>query len=169
MNLNRSISARRAFTLLEATISIVVLSVIAAACLPVINAMADNTVAAERTRHASESVAFAMERTVRLIRDCPSTALGGVGISIATPTQIRLTDGRGVRLDGTNLLIEDSPTDSAVLARDVSTLQLTYLASDGLTNASATPTLIDRVGIRIVVDTFELRCAAFPRVRMVTP
>jgi prepilin-type N-terminal cleavage/methylation domain-containing protein len=167
----RSISARsrrRGFTLLEATVSVVIIGVIAGACLPVVNAMADNALAAQRTRDSAEGAAFAMERAIRLIRDCPGGP-ASTGIAIALPSQVQFTDGRGLRLDGTNLLLRDTAGAEAVLARDVREFELGYLASDGVTNTQSAPAQTDRVAIRILVGDLELRCAAFPRVRMVSP
>jgi type II secretory pathway pseudopilin PulG len=161
-------SRRRAFTLLEATVSIVILAVIAGACLPVINAMADNALAAQRTRDSAEGAAFAMERAIRLIRDCPGGP-ASTGIAIASPSQLQFTDGRGLRLDATDLLLRDASGTEAVLARDVGVFELGYLAADGVTDTQAAPTQTDRITLRIVVGDLELRCAAFPRVRMVSP
>jgi type II secretory pathway pseudopilin PulG len=160
--------SRSAFTLLETTISVVIVAVIAAACIPVVNGMADNALAAQRTRDAAEGAAFGMERAIRLIRDCPGGPTG-TGITVATATQVQFSDGRGLRLNGTDLLLRDLSGDEAVLARDVSAFELSYLASDGVTSTLATPAQTDRIGLRIVINGFELRCAAFPRVRMVSP
>lgn len=159
---------RRAFTLLETTVSVVIIAVIAAACLPVVNGMADNAVAAQRTRDAAEGAAYAMERAIRLIRDCPGSPTV-TDITMATASAVRFSDGRGLRLSGTDLMLRDTAGAEAVLARDVTTFELTYLASDGVTSTMATPTQTDRVGVRIAVGGLELRCAGFPRVRMVSP
>jgi prepilin-type N-terminal cleavage/methylation domain-containing protein len=161
-------SRRNAFTLLETTISVVIIAVIAAACLPVVNGMADNAVAAQRTRDAAEGAGYAMERAIRLIRDCPGTPTS-TGITSASASEVRFSDGRGLRLAGTDLMLRDTAGAEAVLARDVTAFELTYLASDGATSTLATPAQTDRIGVRIAVDGFELRCAAFPRVRMVSP
>jgi type II secretory pathway pseudopilin PulG len=159
---------RTAFTLLETTISVVIIAVIAAACLPVVNGMADNALAAQRTRDAAEGAAFAMERAIRLIRDCPGGPTS-TGITIATASQVQFSDGRGLRLDGTDLLLRDTAGAEAVLARDVTVFELTFVAGDGVTSTLATPAQTDRIGVRVAVNGFELRCAAFPRVRMVSP
>src|SRR3954462_12615994 len=99
---------RRAFTLLEATVTIVIISVIAAVLVPVIDSAGDAYANAAAVRRTAEKGAFAMERAIRLLRDVPpGAARGTVDIAIANPAQIRFGDGRGLEISGTTLRLRD--------------------------------------------------------------
>ena len=155
----------RAFTLVELTVTVVVMGIVAALLIPVIHGAADAYGSSVSTRQVSERVAYAMERTLRLLRDVPLGASDAtVGISAAAGDSITFSDGRRLRLDSGSLILTDSGVD-APLCRQVQTFEITYLASDGTTSTISTPTTTQRFNVTIRSGDFELRGSAFARVR----
>lgn len=155
----------RAFTLVELTVTVVVMSVVAALLIPVIHGAADAYGSSVSTRQTSERVAYAMERTLRLLRDVPLGASDGtVGISSAGDDSITFSDGRSLRLESGAIILTDSGVD-APLCREVQAFEIKYLAEDGRTSTIATPTTTQRFSVTIKSGNFELRGAAFARVR----
>lgn len=160
--------ARRAFTLLEALVAITIVGIISATVLPVINGVTGNVAHAGEVRRATDQAAYAMERAVRLLRDCPPGATPGtLGIAQAFTDRIIFTDNRGLELAGTQLLLFDGSGASDVLAEGVTGFTIGYLAPDGVTSTLGSPTTTHRLEVSMIVRGEELRCAAFPRVRMV--
>lgn len=160
---------RCAFTLLEGLLSIVIIAVIAAVTLPVVSGAADNYADAAAARRSTENVAFAMERAVRFLRDAPGGATANtIGITSATPTEVVFSDGTSLSLAGDKLMLTDETgSGNGVLLHDVDEFELRYLAHDGVSDCSATPQSTHRFSITIKAGGAELRCIAFPRVRMV--
>lgn len=157
---------RRAFTLVELTVTVVVMGVIAAMLIPVIHGAADAYGSSVSTRQTSERVAYAMERTLRLLRDVPLGAVAGtVGIPSASSDQVTFSDGRRLRLDSGTLLYTDSGVESP-LCRRVETFRIDYLGEDGVSSTLSTPANTQRFNVTISSDGFELRGAAFARVRV---
>lgn len=155
----------RAFTLVELTVTVVVMSIVAALLIPVIHGAADAYGSSVSTRQTSERVAYAMERTLRLLRDVPLGATSGtVGISVATDNSVTFTDGRRLRLESGSLILTDAGVD-APLCREVQAFEIKYLAEDGRTSSISTPTTTQRFAVTIKSGGFELRGAAFARVR----
>ncbi len=158
----------RAMTLVEVVCAIVVIGVVAAVVLPVIGGATDAYASASATRGAVESVAYALERGTRLLRDAPpGAAEGTLGIAVATPTSVVFSDGRGLELDGETLLLRSGPSDTAPLCRSVTAFELTFLARDGVTSVAGSPAMTHRVNIRLAAAGAELRTSAFPRVGLV--
>lgn len=158
----------RAMTLVEVVCAIVVIGVVAAVVLPVIGGATDAYAGASATRSAVESVAYAVERAARLLRDAPPGASEGtLGIAAATPTSVVLSDGRGLELDGATLLLRAGPADTSPLCRGVTVFELTYLSRDGVTSAAGTPSATHRINIRLAAAGAELRTSVFPRVGLV--
>ena len=155
---------RPGMTLVELMLAVVVLSIIAAVLVPTITTAADSYTSAVTTRAVADDVAFALERAVRLCREAPGgTNPGDAGISSASATSITFTSGAGLRLSGTDLLLQKSAVDSAVLCRDVQTFSLELLAKDGVTSTMAAPTQTQRINIRLKARGLDLSCAAFLR------
>jgi type II secretory pathway pseudopilin PulG len=162
--------ARRAFTLVEATAAIIIISSISAVIVPVIFSAGDAYANSSSVRRTAEKGAYAMERVVRLLRDTPAgTTRGTVDISIANAAQVRFGDGRGVELTGTTLVLRDTSGGLSTLCDNVSAFTLAYIGDDGSTNTAGTPTTTQRFNITIVTDGFELRSSALARVRVVDP
>ena len=158
---------RTAVTLLETVCAITVLAVVSASVLPVISGAVDSHSQSVLTRRQADSAAYAMERTVRLLRDVPKgSATGTVAIASAALSSITFVDGRSLSLSGGNLSFNNG-TRTSVLCRSVSTFEITYLGENGVTNTLSTPTATRRFNIRLVVGNVEFRSSAFARVWMV--
>lgn len=161
--------SRRAFTLLEGLLSIVIIAVIAALTLPVVTGATDNYAYAATARRSTEEVAFAMERAVRFLRDAPAGAAANtLDIASAAPTEVIFADGTSLLLRGDQLMLTaDSNAGEGLLLNDVEAFEVRYLAQDGVTNCMGTPQSTHRFLVTVKAGGAELRCIAFPRVRMV--
>lgn len=157
-------------TLLEVVVTITILSVVAAVLLPVINGATDSYAAAASLRDSSERVAFALDRSIRLLRDAPvGAAPGQVGIVMAQADRVRFTDGRGLELSGSDLLLRTGASTTAPLCRGVTGFELSYFAQDGVTSTAASPADTQRIWIRISTARTSLAGSATIRARMVSP
>lgn len=159
---------RRGYSMVETVISLVVIGVIAAASMPLISSAADNAVVARRTRKSADGAQFAMERVTRLLRDCPGSSTS-LGITAATASSVTFSSGKRVYLSGTNLMLVESPGNEAILASDVTSFVIEYLADNATNSTLATPATTARFNITIVKDGVELRASAFPRCRAGVP
>ncbi len=169
MNHVRSIPARRrAATLVELIVSITVLAIVSGISLPVILGATDAYAGAAETRRACERGAYALERSIRLLRDAPEGATAGtVGVSSLTASEIVFIDGRGLRLTGTTLLLLDAGGVQSVLCENVDEFSIACLADDGITSTATTPTTTQRFHLALTVRTFALKAAVFPRIKAV--
>lgn len=160
---------RRAATLVELVASITVLAVVGGASLPIISGATDAYAGAAETRRACERGAYAMERAIRLLRDAPEGASAGtVGIASATASEIVFTDGRGLRLSGDTLLLLSPGGVQSTLCEDVDAFAIACLADDGRTSTASDLSTTQRFHVEITVRSFNLRAAAFPRIKAVT-
>ncbi|MEZ6243506.1 MAG: type II secretion system protein [Phycisphaerales bacterium] len=160
-------STRRAMTLLEMTAAITVLAIISVAVLPVIASSADAYASAAQTRRETERIAFAAERCQRLLREAQAGAVAGeLDVGVATPDQILFTDGRGLRLDGTDLVLVMPGEPDAPICRGVDTFQIQYLGSDGVTDTSATPNATFRFNVTVASGDVSLSITAFARAQI---
>ena len=159
--------SRFGVTLLETVCAITVLAVVSASVLPVISGAVESHTQSVLTRRQADSAAYAMERTVRLLRDIPKGSVTGtVAIASATISSITFVDGRSLSLSSGNLSLNDG-TRTSVLCRSVTAFEITYLGENGTTNTLATPTTTRRFNIRMVVGNVEFRSSAFARVWMI--
>ena len=150
--------------------SIVIVAIIAAVVVPVTASLGDAYAASANTREAVEDAGYALDRVVRLLREAPEGQAGGrVGFVRAGPQAVEFTDNRAVELIDTDLVLTDENGVRGVLCRQVSAFEIGYLASDGVTDCSATPEETRRFTVRLVVRGVELRGAAFARVTIVQP
>jgi len=157
--------ACRGLTLVETMASIVVVSVMAAVCMPMIDGATEAYVQSSSLRRSTESVSFALDRSVRLIRAIPlGSDNTSVAISTMTANSIRFVDGRGLEMSGTSLLLRDATGATGVLCEGVQTFTLAPLASDGVTSSLSTPGETRRVNITIKAASVEMRGTAFIRV-----
>ena len=165
----RARTFRRAMTLVEMVAAIVVLSIVGAMVLPIMSGATDAYAESVAVRRASERAGYAMERSIRLLRDAPAGAgTGEVGVASASVDSVTFTDGRGLVLRGDTLMLS-TPSGESPLAAGVRGFSLGYIGADGVTSVIASPRQTQRFTIAINVDGLELRSAAMPRIRMVGP
>lgn len=154
--------------MVETVISLVVIGVIAGVSMPLISSAADNAVVARRVRRSADGTTFALERVVRLLRDCPGSSTT-LSITAATASSVTFNNGKRVYLSGTNLMLVESPGNEAILASDVSSFVIQYLADNGTTSTLATPTTTARFNITVIKDSVEFQASVFPRCRAGVP
>jgi len=158
--------SRRGATLLELTVTVTVLAIIASALAPVVNAAVDAYGSARNARSAAESATFALDRCTRVLREAPAGAApGAVGITTASTARVTLADGSSIELvdDEVQLSIAGA---TAPIATGVTDFELRYLGEDGVSSTIGSPEDTHSVQIRIVVGGMELRGVAFCRVRI---
>jgi len=161
----RSHFAPSGLSLVETMASIVILSVMAGASVPMIEGATDAYVQSSEMQSSAEHVAFSIDRCVRLLRTVPLAAdAQGVGITSVTSSAVRFSDGRGLELSGATLLMRDSTGTTSPLCTGVTKFELVPLGSDGVTNTSALPAATRRFEITLSTSKVELRAAAFLRV-----
>jgi prepilin-type N-terminal cleavage/methylation domain-containing protein len=161
---------RRGFTLVEVTMTVLILGIISASVVPIVFTAGDAYANASNVRRTAEKTAYAMERIVRTLRDTPAgTARGTVDITTANPSQVRFGSGKGIELTGTTLYERATDGTLSPLCDQVTTFTLQYLGNDGVTSTSASPSATQRFNITIVCNGFELRTSALARVRVVDP
>jgi prepilin-type N-terminal cleavage/methylation domain-containing protein len=160
----------RAFTLVEVTMTVLILAIVASSVVPLVFTASDNYANASNVRRTAEKTAYAMERAVRLLRDAPEGAFRGtLNLSIANASQFRYGTGRGVELTGTTLYERATDGTLSPLCDQVTGFTIDYLGDDGVTSTAAAPENTQRFNITITCNGFELRSAAFARVRVVDP
>jgi type II secretory pathway pseudopilin PulG len=166
----RQVLGRRAFTLVEATAAIIIISSISACIVPVIFSTGDAYANSASTRRTAEKGAYAMERLVRMLRDAPAgSTRGTLDITTATANQIRFSDGHGAEMSGSTLNLRATDGMVSPLCDGVTTFTIDYIGNDGVTNTLSTPTSTQRFNITLVTGGFEMRCSALARVRVIDP
>ncbi len=160
-------TTRGGVTLVEMVAAIVVVSIVGAMVLPIMAGATDAYAESAAVRRASERAGYAMERSIRLLRDVPAGASAGeIGIAGAGTDFVTFSDGRGLALRGDVLMLV-TPAGETALAQGVQSFSIGYVGSDGITSVVATPRVAHRFTIALNVDGLELRSVAAPRVRMV--
>ncbi len=155
----------RAFTLLEVTVSITVLAIVAAVLAPTISGLADTYATTQRVGRSTEAAAFAMDRVIRAIREAPESATPGeLAIAEAGEGVIRMSDGWEVRLQGGELLEIAPGGDASVLCSQVERFVVIPLAGDGA--SAATPAAAHTLRVGLTAGGLELWSIGLPRVRM---
>lgn len=157
--------SRRAFTLIELLAAITVMSIISVTLMPVISSATESYIVSRQIRSSTERAGFALDRITRIARQAPIGAGdSGVGIQTAGVDSVEFTDGTGVRLLGTTLEMLVPGRNPVPLCFDVSSFAIQYLADDGLTNTSLSPTLTHRLVFTIATENVELAVLVHPRV-----
>lgn len=159
------LAVREGFTLIEATVTTVVLGVIAAVTLPLINSTTDVYASSSTAARVVDDLSFALDRVVSVLREAPPGATDTtIGVDIADAQTLRFTDGTGCQLDGDELLIRFSDATEGTLAVDIDSFEIRYIASDG-SDTSAAPSDTQRFEIEISSGGLVLRTVAFCRSR----
>lgn len=164
--------SRAGFTLVEMTLAIVVMGIIAVSVLPVINGMTESYTGAVDLRREVDRSTYAMERVVRQLREVPKGATAGtVGLTTATATRCVFSDGRAIEWTGTTLYLTP-PTSvgggQKILATNVTDFAIEY-RNQSDADTIGTPNATQRFVVRMVAGGVELRSVAFARVRAVAP
>lgn len=154
-------------TLLEVTLAVTVLAVMAAAMLPVLYGSAEQYRAAAEGRLAIADGSYALERLTGLVREIPIREDGTLAVASARTDSLTLDDGSGVVVRDGVLLLVASDASEAVLCRDVESLVIRWRDAAG-TTIPASPDDADLFEFGIRTRGGELRGAAFPRVRQIT-
>ncbi|KAA0215993.1 MAG: hypothetical protein DYG94_09880 [Leptolyngbya sp. PLA3] len=156
---------RGGFTLLEATVTTVVLSVVAVAVLPVINGATEAFSAASMTERMVDETSYALDRVLRLLREAPSGEdAGSIGVSTLDDEQVIFSDGTGCRLSGGSLELRSAGGAWDELCADVDEFELRALDASGA-DTSGAPGLVQRFEVRLARGEFELRSVVFCRAR----
>lgn len=156
---------RRGFTLLEATVTTMVLSVVAVAVLPVVNGATEAFAAASQTERMVDETSYALDRVLRVLREAPpGVDTGTIGVTSLGVDAVEFSDGTGCRLRGEALELRSSGGDWNELCSDVDGFELRALDASGA-DTSAAPGLVQRFEVRLVRGQFELRSVVFCRAR----
>jgi prepilin-type N-terminal cleavage/methylation domain-containing protein len=156
---------RRAFTIVELVVAMVVMSVIAGVITPVIVSATDNYASSRDLRTAVDNAAFAIDAMVRVVRETPMVVAGDLDLAKADSQSFVPVGGRGFSLGDDSILELITPAGNGPLARDVRMLDIVYLLDDGLTTAS-TPAEAHRVHITADISGVRVSAVAFPRVNV---
>ncbi len=159
---------RRGMTLLEAMLTIVIVSIIAAIVTPIVASATENYAAAANTRQDVEQAAFAMERIVRVLREIPLDEANPelLGISSLTSDSITLDDNRELRLVGERLVLTDRTGLSGDLCDRMTVFTVELFSTDGLTAVTADDPAAHVLQVTLVMAGLDLRTRVMPRVRM---
>ena len=165
MSAHRPSATRRAFTLIELMGVIVIFATLAGVISPVALEAAGAHRRADQQRQAANRAGFALERIVRLLRECPQAVEGepAPAITAAGAQSVTLADGAKVERLGTTLWLTPPSGAAAPLCAGVDAFQLDYLGADGVTDTGATPELTHRIAVQLTVDGFEMRTLVFLR------
>lgn len=156
---------RRGFTLIEAVVTTVVLSVLAAAVLPVVNGSTEALNAASQAERLVDASCYAIDRIVRLLREAPpGPDLGTTGVVSLGAEQVVFSDGTGCRLNAGVLQIRFSDGTWGDLCDGVDDFEIRARNAAGGDSSSA-PAETQRFEVSLVRGGFELRACAFCRSR----
>ncbi|RMH14687.1 MAG: type II secretion system protein [Planctomycetota bacterium] len=155
----------RAFTLVEAIVTTVILSIIAAIVLPVLNGAADSFGASSQAERVVDDSTYAINRVIRLLREAPQGGSPGtIGVTSLSSSSVVFTDQSGCRLSGGRLEIRPAGGTWGTLCDDVEAFELRALDSTGA-DSSASPEQTQRFEVRLLRGGLELRASAFCRSR----
>ncbi|MFK7759033.1 MAG: type II secretion system protein [Phycisphaerales bacterium] len=162
--MQRACICGRGFSLLEIIVSMIIMSVIAAVIMPIIMTATDAYTSSREVRSSTDRVLFALERSARFVREVPfKSDESGLDILSASSTQFMLTDGTGLRLQGSQLELVDSLGAGAVLCDGVDRISFQYFDKAGNSLALIQPSLIHRVSLQIQSGSVVLTVYAMPR------
>lgn len=155
----------KAFTLLELTAAVVVMSIISVVLLPVLSAASDAYITTRTIRTSTEQSAYALDRIARIIRQAPiGPGDEGVGIQSATLTSLEFTDGTGFEINDGALEMLVPGSTNAKLCPNIDDLVIQYFADDGITSTLATPTQTHRICVTLTSGELRMSMVVHPRV-----
>lgn len=161
---------RRAVTLIEVMVTVVVLGVIGTATLPVIMGVSEAYSNSTSARAALERSAFAADRISRWLREIPGgTDYGTVSIQKASTDALQLSDGRAIELIDGQIVLRDAAGNAQVLVENVTDLEFKCYAADGVSSVELTPEQTQRIAFRLTADGASLAGVAFIRSRSTEP
>ena len=159
--------ARPAISLLETILSISLMGVIGASVLPLVVAASESYEASSTSRRAMQRAAFALDRTLQILREAPGdVATGQLDIAEATPSRIVFLDNTGITLQGTTLMLIDEQGAQKPLCTAVTDFTITYLADDSTTDTITTPEITHRFNVSITTASLTLAGTAFARLHV---
>ncbi len=161
-------SSARGLTLLEAVLTVLILSIVAGVVTPVIVSATDNYAAAADARQRVERAASALDRVVRLLRETPlnSDDPALLGITSFDQASITFNDNRALAYDGGVLTLTDRDGRSGPLCDEVSSFVISILGTDGLTPVAHDTPQAHVFEVRLTSGGVDLRTRVLPRVRM---
>jgi len=158
-------SSRNGFTLLELLASVVIMGVIGAVVFPVISASSEAYTTTREIRNRTESVAHALDRMVRVVRQAPIGASDtGIGVTTATPIALEFSDGTGFELNSGAIKMLVPGEANAMLCTNIDALSIQYLAEDGMTSTVSTPSVSHRIVVTITSGDLRMSAIGHPRV-----
>jgi type II secretory pathway pseudopilin PulG len=155
-------------TLIEAVLSMLILSIIAAITIPILSSATEAYASAVDVRERVGQASNAMDRIVRMIRETPldDDIPGELGIASTDLDHIEYIDGRAVRMENDELIMVDAEGHEGLLSDGVTLFEIHLFHSDGVTPAVSTPGRAHVIHVYLEVDGVGLRTVVFPRVRM---
>lgn len=160
---------RGAFTLVEMMCATVVIGVSAATVAPAIFTATTAASNAAKVRDAIDGLAYAMDRSIGLLRDVPASKADATAVDIASASAsgIKFGDGRSLVLESDVLVMVDATGAKSPLLRGVTAFSLGYLDQAGSSDVSVTPGKTWVFSVSITASGVTLNSRAFARARMV--
>lgn len=171
-------TAQKGFTLIELVLSMTLLGIVAVTAGMLIYQGTRSFEALSGQKDVTQKAALALERVSRELRVMKCTPSGNScapsasDAPVMTATELRFVnssfEGRGLRLDGTTLMLRDG-TGAAdpeyALASAVSSLAFEYLKADGSTASSAPDIWIINVNMAILNGqaAIDVKASVHPR------
>jgi type II secretory pathway pseudopilin PulG len=155
-------------TLIEAVLSMLILSIVASIVLPILSSATEAYASAVDVRERVSRVSHAMDRIVRMLRETPLAIDGTnqLGLTSVSIDHIEMIDGRGIYLQDHQLMMSDAHGLNGLLCDEVTLFEIHLLGPDGVTSAQNSPTQAHVMHVYIEVGGIALRSVVFPRVRM---
>ncbi len=88
----------------------------------------------------------------------------GLGVQVATGTSVRFTDGTGFEFDGSRVMMLVPGSANTLLCPDIDSVEVRYLAKDGITSTLTTPTDTHRIVVVLTSGQLRMSIIAHPRI-----
>ena len=147
----------------------VVIGVSAATVAPAIFTATTAAANAAKVRDAVSGIAYAMDRSIGMLRDVPPSSSDSTAVDIASAsvTAVKFGDGRALVLDSDVLVMVDASGAKSPLLRGVSNFTINYLDQSGTSDLVASPGKVWVFEVSITASGVTLISRAFARARMV--